>query len=455
MELSIIIVNAISLFLLFSGLIYLVIKNNKFKTALNNELINKAQAATLLDILNKENEQYKALLEELKESNNFLDKEIDLMRFKLQENENKLREWQELKKESMEHAKAAIFEVGKSLSEQLIANHKQEQTSIQETNQKFIQETTNKIHEEFLSVVKTVASLSDQVKTSTTSVDFIKNALLNPAGAGALAETTLENILRSLGLIHGIDFHMQFSIDAGDSRLRPDAVVFLPGNNVIVIDSKASKFFMEFGNENVEEFFENKLSQSMGLHLKSLSQKDYKEAIRKFLNSLNSNFKASQISVLMFIPSETALERVQKVDRSFMTKAWESDIFPIGPAGLVNILSHAKFVISETKKAGYADAILEEVTKLVSALSVLQDHAKKLGNSLKSAATAYDKMAGSFNANLLPKLNRIENYGITNKNKIEYLDRYQIINQDKQQELEIENLSNDNLTKEKVELLEE
>ena len=59
-------------------------------------------------------------------------------------------------------------------------------------------------------------------------------------------ETVLENTLKSFGLTAGIDFVLQQTFGSEDgSRLRPDAIVFLPADSVLVIDSKASKFLLE------------------------------------------------------------------------------------------------------------------------------------------------------------------------------------------------------------------
>jgi DNA recombination protein RmuC len=91
-----------------------------------------------------------------------------------------------------------------------------------------------------------VGALSKEVYQSKDIVDVIKNSLLSPSGAGNLAEITLENILKSSGLRNNLDFIMQYSLATEDKAvLRPDSVVFLPDDKLMVIDAKASKFLVD------------------------------------------------------------------------------------------------------------------------------------------------------------------------------------------------------------------
>ena len=75
------------------------------------------------------------------------------------------------------------------------------------------------------------------------------------------------------------------------------------------------------------------------------------------------------ISMIMFLPSETALEKLRELDSEFMDKAWKNHIYPAGPIGLVNILSHAKFQIVENKQVENYKVIIEEINAILSTFS--------------------------------------------------------------------------------------
>ena len=338
--------------------------------------------------------------------------------------------WEQHRLQSIENAKAAIFDVGHKLSNQLIAEHKRETDEQKQQAHKQFKETSENLYKDFVNLSETVIGLKEQVTSSQNTTDMVYKALLAPNTAGSIAEITLENILKSLNLIVDIDYQMQYSItDSENNRLRPDAVIFLPGDNILVIDSKASKFFLELGmakTQAEEAEIKAKLKTTMRNHLKALSCKDYRLAVAGHLQKK----KINHISTVMFLPTETSLEQMQQLDNKFINDAWQSNIFPAGPVGLVNILSHAKFQIAEESKNQNYHAILAEVSSLLYNIANLAGHAKKLGTSIHNSIGFFDKFAGSFNINLLSKAKRIEKLGVvvkTNKQMPEMLDRFQVI----------------------------
>ena len=247
---------------------------------------------------------------------------------------------------------------------------------------------------------------------------MVYKALLAPNTVGGLAEITLENILKSSNLMVNIDYQMQYSItDQDNNRLRPDAVIFLPGDNILVIDSKASKFFLELGQAKDE-----------------LSANEIKQKIKTTMRNHLSLKKINHISTVMFLPTETSIEHLQDIDNQFISDAWQNNIFPAGPIGLVNILAHSKFQISEGRKNENYHEIIEEVSNLLYNIANLAGHAKKLGSSINNAMGFYDKFAASFNMNLISKSKRLEKLGVTvksNKQIPEKIDRYQVISGNK------------------------
>ena len=264
--------------------------------------------------------------------------------------QEQMKAWEIQKQQSMEHAKAAIFDVGNKLSNQLIEQHKRESVIQKEESQKEFKQTTEILYKDFSKLTEIISSLKDQVTTSHNTTDMVYKALLAPNTVGGLAEITLENILKSSNLMVNIDYQMQYSItDQDNNRLRPDAVIFLPGDNILVIDSKASKFFLELGQAKDElsaNEIKQKIKTTMRNHLKSLASKDYRQAISNHL----SLKKINHISTVMFLPTETSIEHLQDIDNQFISDAWQNNIFPAGPIGLVNILAHSKFQISEGRK---------------------------------------------------------------------------------------------------------
>lgn len=326
------------------------------------------------------------------------------------------------RQESYASAKNALFDLGNELSKQLIEIHRRENQEARELSEKNISGATSKFNNEFERLINMVGSLSRDIEQSKGTVDIIKQSLLSPSGAGLLAEITLENILKSSGLRSNLDFIIQYSVTTTDNlKLRPDALVFLPSGNLMVIDAKASKFLVDLGQDSTN------LSKTMNNHLKSLNSKDYAENILASFQDKKEHF--GNIVTLMFVPTEQAIEKILIADNNFLQKAWESNIFPVGPAGLMNMLSFAKFQISDYRRSENHKLIIEEVRKLLTSIASLAEHSQKLGNNIQHIVNNYDKFAASFNRHFLSKARNIQKLGIDIGNKtIQHpIERYQLV----------------------------
>jgi DNA recombination protein RmuC len=361
--------------------------------------------------------------------NHELDKANELLKLKLQENLAMQEEWSSLKERSIENAKAVIFEVGNKLSSQLVEAHQRETENFAKRSQEKFAETTTNINKSFENITQTIGHLYSQVNDSKKTVDIVKQALLSPSTAGSLAEITLENILKNSFLVKEVDYIMQYSFASveNEQSYRPDAVVYLPGDNLMIIDSKASKFFIEC-SEDDNIAVKQKLVASMRNHLKSLISKNYKDAIKNSLGKNNRKF--NHITMIMFLPSEKALEKLHELDHEFISKAWAHNIYPAGPIGVMNILSHARFQISQNNQIQNFQQIIDEINILIKNLSSFAESAKKMGTSIHSAANNYDKMASVFNNKIITKIKKLTDYGLVEKNNdknLESLKRFQLV----------------------------
>jgi DNA recombination protein RmuC len=372
----------------------------------------------------------------LDEKNQYM-RESELVKQRILTIQNEMENWKKTKEQHIDIAKASIMEAGSQLSNKLLDDHKREIEAAKKENEKIVKDTTDELHKKFQNVFENMSTLSDKVNKSTDTVELVRRSLLSPSGAGSLAEITLANIFKASNLIENQDYHMQYSVAASEEKgaLRPDAVVFLPGNNVMVIDSKASKFFVEMEENSLEQnALGESLKKSMNKHLSDLVSRDYQQAVEKQLGDVNA-------TTLMFLPTETALEKLRQIDPNFMDKAWKARILPVGPTGLVNALLQAKILISNAKQEENSKLILNEVRDLLGSVVKLYELAGSLGKGLNGVFKKYDEFAGSFNRTFMSKAKKINDLGanVQKLNELKKLERFSLDTRDyKQIEAEVE-----------------
>jgi DNA recombination protein RmuC len=420
-------------------------EKNLMHKKIENLLFENGKSGSKVESLNEALASLESENKFLKESKEAIEKDLyeaikklELKEQAIIESEKRMADWEASRQNAIKESKAAIFETASQLSNQLLDKHKAETKEAEAR----VSNTTKQLQEQFDGIIKNVAVLHNEINSSKETVEHVKNSLLSPAGAGFLSEITLENILKASGLEQGRDFIMQYSFNQGPASglLRPDAIVFLPSNNLLIIDSKASKYFIELADKNKSQeeitLLRAQLKQTMNTHLKDLSSKDYKEFLLDHFKDKNPNY----ISNIMFLPSEAAIEKLSEINKNFIQTAWEKGIFPVGPTGLINILNYAKFQIAAVRQSDNQKVILEEVRKLLTSLITLYDHAKKLGHNIYAACNNFDKLAASFNSNLLPKAKQLEKLGVNiqkTKSIPSSLDRLTVISSNKVELIEM------------------
>lgn len=332
------------------------------------------------------------------------------------EMEARLADWETLKTQHLEAAKAAMLDTSQKVSSKLLEDHKREAEAQKKENADLVKQHTEHLHENFGKLAESVTSLHSQVQQTSGQTEQIVRALSNPAGAGHYAEIGLENMLREFGLESGRDFIMQHTIDGHDdgSRLRPDAVVFLPGNTVLTIDSKASKYLLEAadaeGTEREEAAYAD-LARSMNQHLRALANKDYASAIQNTYSRIKGKSFSRAINI-MYLPTEAAVERLRRADADFSKKAVSVNMVIAGPTALMSYIGFLRIEIDLGLQAENQEKIIAAARNLIDAVGVVVGHVAGVGRGIKAAADSHAKLVGSVNSRLLPRQRTLANLGL-------------------------------------------
>ena len=306
--------------------------------------------------------------------------------------------WEEAKGKFLEMTKAGVLETAQHLSSKLIDDHKRETNAAKLDAEIKLRATADQLKQEVKVLGDGVAELKGQVAEKGAIVDTVWRALTSPGGAGYYAEIGLSNTLRSFGLHERRDYVLQETIygEEAERRLRPDAIVFLPRDAVLVIDAKASKHLLDIargieGGLDQAAALEG-LKRTMNTHLRGLCERDYAAAVRAGCRKSGRMGDIARVITVMYLPNEVALERLAQADPDFNHKAAKAEIIPAGPAGLASIIGFAASEISFVRQIENQEAIIRGTERLVESLSISLGHVASIGKGIKQAADGFVRL---------------------------------------------------------------
>lgn len=203
---------------------------------------------------------------------------------------------------------------------------------------------------------------------------------------GDWGELVLERLLDAAGLTEGREYELQIEHrDEEGHRKRPDAVIRLPGDKVVIVDAKCSlQAFVASTRAADEDEREADLDahvSSVRAHVRLLAQKDYQHVVDG--RSLDV--------VLLFVPNEAALHAALGRDPTLFEDAFRQRVVLCGPATLLATLQVVSHVWRSERQTLNAQRIAEEAGKMIDKLSGALEAFDELGDRLARAQTAFDQ----------------------------------------------------------------
>jgi DNA recombination protein RmuC len=232
------------------------------------------------------------------------------------------------------------------------------------------------------------------------------NSLTNaPKARGRWGERALQNLLEQCGLAQHTDFIMEHSVDTEDGRLRPDAIINVPGQKKLVVDSKVSlnayQAAFEADDEGERKRHLDLHAKSMRGHVQTLGTKSYQ-----------SQFEEAPDYVIMFVPGEHFVTAALEADPELWDFAFERRVLLATPTNLVAIARTVAQVWRQDGLAKEAQDIGRMGAELYDRLATAAEHLKRVGGGLESAVNNYNKFVGSFERNVLSSGRRLAEKGV-------------------------------------------
>ena len=226
---------------------------------------------------------------------------------------------------------------------------------------------------------------------------------------GNWGELVLERVLESSGLLLGQEYDMQVaSTNQDGERIILDAVILLPEEKQLIIDSKVSlNAYQSLVNcvdpDQMEQYRKAHLV-SIRNHIKSLSGKNYQTAKGFFTPDF----------VLMFIPIESSFGVAIQADQELFNFAWDRKIVIVSPSTLLATLRTVASIWKQERQSQHALQIAEEggrmYDKLVGFAEDLIGVGKKIDDAKGQYVEAMKKLADG-SGNLVRRAEKMKELG--------------------------------------------
>lgn len=227
------------------------------------------------------------------------------------------------------------------------------------------------------------------------------NSLRNaPKARGRWGEQQLKNVLEQCGLTEHTDFVTEHSVNTEEGRLRPDAIVRIPGNKQLVIDAKVSlnayQDAFEAEDEVLRASFLDQHATSMRNHIQTLGNKSYQ-----------SQFENAPDYVIMFVPGEHFIAAALDHDSGLWDYAFDRRVLLASPTNLVAIARTIAQVWQQEGLAREAREIGKLGSDLYDSLAKTQDDLGKVGMHLGRAVNSFNDFARTYEGNVMSRARRL------------------------------------------------
>ncbi len=290
-----------------------------------------------------------------------------------------LGKFQESAKGDLAQRQQAIATLVKPLEEQL------------KTYQQRLQQSETAHSTTLGEVKKHLETLNTQSQSLSNETLQLRRVLSSNQARGRWGEETLRRVVEAAGMSAHCDFSEQ--AQSGDGK--PDLIVRLPGDRLIIVDAKVPD--LDF-LDAVESADPVKRAEALAAHaaklkatIKSLADRDYP---RQFPNALDY--------VVLFVPAESLFSAALEGDRDLIVWAANKQIMLATPASLIALLRSVSVSWQQHAQTENARAIAEAAQELFNRVAKFTEHFERIRSGLEKANSAYNDAVGSYERMVRP-----------------------------------------------------
>ena len=223
--------------------------------------------------------------------------------------------------------------------------------------------------------------------------------------AGRWGEEQCRNVLEAAGLVEGIDFETQWSVDGEDgSKQRPDFKINLPGGRVLVIDVKCSIdayiSAAEADDAATRQTYLIAHARAVKTHAEGLAKKDYAKAVGSAVEF-----------VVLFVPGENFLGAALEQDRNLMNDFFKRQVVLAGPVNLVAVARTVGALRDQARLAKEAGEIAKLGRDLYDSIRIMGGNFNKVQKSLEAAVGNWNTLVGQVDSRVVGRARKLKDMG--------------------------------------------
>lgn len=276
-----------------------------------------------------------------------------------------------------------------------------------EAYQKRLQQTESMQANTLGEVRKQLDTLTLQSQSLASETERFRMVLKSNQARGQWGEETLRRVVEAAGMSSHCDFDEQ--VHEGDKK--PDMIVRLPGDRLIIVDAKVPdlSFISDIETADLEKrtrllrAHANKLKET----IRDLSRKKYPE---QFANALDT--------VVLFIPAESLFSAALEGDHNLIVWAAENRVMLATPASLIALLRAVSISWQQHEQTENAQAIAHAAQELYGRVITFTEHFERIRAGLASANKAYNDAVSSYDSRVRPSGNRLSELGFSANGKM-------------------------------------
>ncbi len=229
------------------------------------------------------------------------------------------------------------------------------------------------------------------------TTDALRQALASPQSRGQWGERMAEDVLRTAGFVHGVNYLTQRRSEAG----RPDFTFPLPAGRCVHMDVK---FPLDNYVRHLEATTDGEREAAKTAFLRDVRNRITEISKRDYVDPANGTLD----QVLLFLPNEHLYGFVHQSDPGLLDVALKHKVVLCSPLTLFAVLAVIRQSVDDHLTEQRSAEILDTLAGFSDQWARFTDHLEKVGSRLESTRRAFDETNGVRRRQLERHLDRID-----------------------------------------------